>query len=268
MQVLDRTFQILDVLAQEGPVLGVTEIATRLGLHKSTAHRLIMVLESRRFLERDMSGKCHLGSRVMQLGLAVLAQLDIAEVARPHLRRLVAETGETAQVGVVKEDDIVAIASAQSFRSLRLATTVGTRIPAHCTALGKSILAFSSRDVAASVLRKDAFKCFTPNTITSPARLRDELQRVRQLGYACDNEEWEKGLRCLSAPIRDSSREVVGAVGIAGSDIRLTENRTRMLAAAVISAASRISAGLGYVAKGPIPAESRLNGIAQTQKAS
>jgi DNA-binding IclR family transcriptional regulator len=248
VQVLDRTFQILDILAGEGPDLGVTEVANRLGLHKSTAHRLIMVLESRLFLERDMNGKCRLGPRVMQLGLAVLAQLDLPQVARPHLRRLVRETGETAHVGVLRNGEIISIVNVQSTQALRSPSTVGSRTPAHCTALGKSILAFSPPEVAASLLRKRTFKSYTPNTISTAARLREELDRTRRRGYSCDNEEWEKGLRCLSAPVWDNTSEVVGAVGIAGPIFRITQSRIPALSSAIVAAAARISASLGYAA--------------------
>src|SRR6266700_5514964 len=105
-QVLDRTFQILDILADDGLGQGVTELAEKLSLHKSTTHRLIMVLESSRYVERDdTTGKYRLGSRIIELGLSALSRLDLYQIARPHLRDLVAETGETAHIGVMRKGE-------------------------------------------------------------------------------------------------------------------------------------------------------------------
>jgi DNA-binding IclR family transcriptional regulator len=113
IQVIDRAFQILDIVAEDGVELGVTELAGRLKLHKSTAHRLAMVLESNQFLECDANGKFRLGRRLMQLGMRVLSRLDICEIAWPHLRRLVSETGETAHVGVLRDGEVVSIVNVQ-----------------------------------------------------------------------------------------------------------------------------------------------------------
>lgn len=261
VQVLDRTFQILDVLAAEGQELGVTDLASRLGLHKSTAHRLIKVLESYLFVERDVGGKCHLGPRVMQLGLAVLSRLDIHDVARPHLRWLVGETGETAHVAVLREGEVISIVNVQSSKSLRSPSTVGTRTPAHCTSLGKVMLAFAPPEEVSAFLRKRTFKAHTRNTITTATRLREQLQIIRDRGFAMDNEEREVGLRCLSAPVRDSTREVIAAVSIAGPAFRITDDRIPAFSSAVKDAAARISESLGYVSQKGKPIFPRARGI-------
>ena len=114
-QVLDRTFQILDILADPGMGQGVTELAEKLSLHKSTTHRLIMVLESSRYVEKDnATGKYRLGPRILELGLSALARLDVYEIARPHLRNLVAESGETAHIGVLRNGEIISIVNVES----------------------------------------------------------------------------------------------------------------------------------------------------------
>jgi DNA-binding IclR family transcriptional regulator len=247
VQVLDRAFEILDLVAEGGAEMSVTELAARLRLHMSTVHRLVMVLESKGFLERDGGGKCHLGHRVMQLGLAVLSRLDVADVARPHLRRLVAETGETAHVGVLRDGEVISIVNVQSSQTLRSPSTVGTRTPAHCTSLGKVVLAFSEIEDVNAFLRMHTLKFYTPNTITSATKFREELHNIRQRGFAIDNEEWEVGLRCLSAPVRDNSGEVVAAVSIAGPAFRIRNDRISKVSSAVMRAAGRVSASLGYV---------------------
>jgi IclR family transcriptional regulator, KDG regulon repressor len=247
VQVLDRVFQIMDVVSGDGPELGVTELAARLGLHTSTAHRLVMALESTRFLERDaVSGKCRLGSRIMQLGLVALARLNLVDVARPSLRHLVDETRETAHVGLLCDAEVVSICSVQSNHTLRSPSTIGTRTPFHCASQGKAILAFSPLERVQTLLQNRVLQSFTANTITSPTEFLEELEATRERGCAVDDEECEIGLRCLAAPIRDGLGEVVGAVSIAGPSFRVSYNRIPALSSAVIAGAARISTALGH----------------------
>lgn len=246
-QVLDRTFQILDILSEDGLGQGVTELAEKLRLHKSTTHRLIMVLESSRYVERDhATGKYRLGSRVIELGLSALSRLDVYEIARPHLRNLVAESGETAHIGVMRDGEIVSIANVESTQALRTPSTVGTRHPAHCSSLGKVILAFGAPEEIDAFLDGRPLEAYTRNTITSPELFLKEIEAIRRSGYAIDDEEREEGLRCIGAPVRSSSGEVIAAVSIAGPVFRITRDRTCVLAAAVAKAAEQISAALGY----------------------
>ena len=121
VQVLDRVFRILDILAETGSGIGLTDIAERLELHKSTAHRLIMVLESNRFVEKNQdSGRYHLGSRLMELGLSAVSQLDVYQIAGPHLRTLVSETGETAHLAVLRDGEVVSLVSARVLKPYAL----------------------------------------------------------------------------------------------------------------------------------------------------
>jgi DNA-binding IclR family transcriptional regulator len=247
VQVLDRAFQILDVLAEECEGVCLPEIAERLTLHKSTAHRLIMVLERNRFVEKNtVSGKYHLGSRLMELGLSVVSRLDVYEVAGPHLRALVKETGETAQLAVLREDHIISLVNIESSQTLRTPATVGTRKPAHCTSLGKAMLAYASEQRVDDFLRNRKLESFTRKTITSASRFRAELRTVRERGYAIDDEERELGLRCIGAPLWDSSGEVVAAISVAGPVVRIACKRVPVLAEAVMRSAALISTSLGY----------------------
>jgi DNA-binding IclR family transcriptional regulator len=247
VQVLDRAFRILDILAESGSGIGLTDVAERLDLHKSTAHRLIMVLESNRFVERNpVSGKYHLGSRLMELGLSAVSQLDVYEIAGPHLRTLVSETGETAHLAVLRDGEVVSLVSAESTQTLRTPITVGSRTPAHCTSLGKAMLAFSQPEQVDQFLRGRTLKSYTRKTITSSSRFKAELRAIRERGYAVDNEEREVGLRCIGAPVCNSSGEVIAAVSIAGPAFRISEDQITTLSGAVVRTAARISASLGY----------------------
>lgn len=247
IQVLDRAFQALDELSRQEEGLGVTELAERLGLHKSTAHRIVMVLESGRFVEKNpASGKYQLGSRLMELGLSVLSRLDVYEVARPHLRTLVAATGETAHMGVLRDGEVVSLVYVQSSQTLTTPTTVGARTPLHCSSIGKAILAFSAEPEVDTYLRGRTLKPYTKNTLASAKRFREDLELIRQRGYSLDNEEREMGLRCVGAPVWDGSGQVVAAISIAGPVFRITEERLPELSRAVLSTATLISSALGY----------------------
>jgi DNA-binding IclR family transcriptional regulator len=245
-QVLDRTFQILDILAEDGPAHGVTELSEKLRLHKSTTHRLIMVFESSRYVEKDATGKYRLGSRILELGLSALSRLDIYEVARPHLRNLVAESGETAHIGVLRNGEIISVVNVESTQTLRSPSSIGTSHPVHCSSLGKAILAFSTPEAVDSFLEGRTMESYTRNTITSAEAFRKEIEAIKRAGYAIDDEEREEGLRCIGAPVRNSSGEVIAAVSIAGPVFRIGRDRTTTLAAAVTKTASQISSALGY----------------------
>jgi len=246
IQVLDRAFGILDVLADKDAGCGLAEVAGILKLHKATTHRLLMVLEGARYVERDAAGRYRLGSRIMELGLSALSRLDVCEVARPHLRALVEKTGETAHLAVLRDAEMVSLIDVESRQTVRTPSVVGQRRPAYCNALGKAILAFLADEQVDEYLKGRVLKPYTPRTITSAARLRTELRMVHELGYALDDEEWETGLRCIGAPVRDSIGSVIAAISISGPSFRMDPERLEALGAAVVQAAAKISEALCY----------------------
>jgi DNA-binding IclR family transcriptional regulator len=247
VQVLDRALGILDLLAGESPELGPSEVSERTGLHKSTVHRLLQVLERHRLIEKiAQSGKYRLGLRLFELGCNVMAQFDLRERAQPYLKRLVLETGETAHICILDGDRMLSIANVESPRTLRTPSTVGHRTPLHCTSVGKALLAFLPEDERNDLISQCELTDYTRYTITKPARLKAELKLIRQRGYAMDDEEIEEGLRCVGAPVMDHSGRVVAAMSIAGAAFRLTEKRIPEVARSVIQAASELSVELGY----------------------
>lgn len=247
IQVLDRAVGVLNAVAGEGPELGVAELAAQLRLRRSTAHRLVMVLECNNFLQRDaVTGKCRLGSRLMQLGLVALSRLDLAHLSRPHLKRLVDEVEETAHLGLLMDSEVISIVNVQCRHPLRFPSTVGTRSPIHCTSQGKAVLAFSPPEVVKGLLEHGRLKSHTKKTITSKAQFLKELSRIRELGYAIDDEEYEVGLRCIAAPVRDISGDVIAALSIAGPAFRMADDRIGALSTAVMQAAARLSSCIGF----------------------
>jgi DNA-binding IclR family transcriptional regulator len=250
VQVLDRALGILDLLWKEGPELTLVELTERLGLNKSTVRRLIKVLEQYRFIEQSpRNGKYRLGLKLFEMGSSVMAHLDLRERARPYLERLVFEAGETAHLCILDEGEVVYLEKVETQRTVRIPSSVGRRNPAHCTAVGKAILAFLPENELGDVIQKRGLRAYTRNTITTLAQLKRDLQLVRQRGYSLDNEEIEEGLKCIGAPVRDYSGKVIASVSIAGPAFRLTKDKIAALAQAVVETAHALSTELGHQEK-------------------
>jgi DNA-binding IclR family transcriptional regulator len=248
VNVLERTFRILDAFSTNAQELSVTELIPKLRLPKSTVHRLVMVLERHGYVERSSTGdKYHLGAKLVQLGMHALTSIDLGRVAMPHLERLVKQTGETAHLGVLRDGEIISLFHSQSAHVLRPPTTVGRRIPVYCTSLGKAILAFLPEGEKKRILADIHFKAYTPKTIKRISEFKAQLTRVRNAGYATDNEEFEEGLRCIGAPVRDHSGDVIAAISIAMPSVRMKKHRVPQLTRAVVKTAAELSVALGYL---------------------
>ena len=247
VQVLDRSFQILDALSSAKDTLSPAELAGDLRLHKSTIHRLLVVLEGQRFIRRTADGKYGLGTKLIEMGSRAMEQLDLSEHAVPFLRRLVEETGETAHISVLSGTEMMSIANVPGKWTLTMPSTVGRRTQMYCTSVGKAFLAFLPDDRLDALVQRLQFTPHTRRTITSASALAIELARIRRRGYAVDNEEVEDGLRCIGAPVRDYTGEVIASLGIAGPVFRVQKSRIVALSRAVMKAADSLSADLGYV---------------------
>src|SRR5262245_32279445 len=247
VQVLDRALGILDSLSKEGPELGPAELSERLDLHKSTVHRLLMVLERHRLIERGpQNGKYRLGMKLFELGSQAVAQLDLRERAKPYLERVVSETGETAHICILNGDRMLSIINVESPHTLRSPSTVGQRSPLHCTSVGKTLLAFLPEDEADELLNNCELTRYTERTLTTRMKLKAEMKLIRRRGYVMDNGEIEEGLRCLGAPVWDYTGKVIAALSIAGPAFRLTEARIPAVSQVVVDAANCLSKELGY----------------------
>jgi DNA-binding IclR family transcriptional regulator len=250
VQVLERALGLLNTLAEAQGELSLMELCERIKLHKSTVHRLISVLEQSRFVEKTSSGKYRLGLKLFELGSRAVAGLDLRERSRPHLERLAFETNETVHLCVLDEGEVLYLDKVEPDRSVRLSSSVGRRNPAHCTAVGKAIMAFLAESEVDSVIQHHGLRPFTKHTIITPAALKAELQEVRQVGYAKDWEEHEEGVKCLGAPVFDYSGKAVAAISLSGPAFRITDKSLNVFATAVKSACAALSADLGWFAEG------------------
>ena len=210
-------------------------------------HRLLAVLQQNGLVEREPGcTKYGLGWRIFDFGMAAAARLDIVERAKPYLKQLVEATGETAHFGVLRQGEVVSLVNVESQYTVRTPGTVGRRIPLHCTSQGKAILAFLPSDQVARQLKGYVFRRHSANTIVTKDRFLAELALVASRGYALDNEEYEEGLRCIGAPVRDHSGNVVGAISTAGPTFRVTASRLPGLSREVRRIAGQLSTALGY----------------------
>ncbi|HTD57464.1 MAG TPA: IclR family transcriptional regulator [Solirubrobacteraceae bacterium] len=250
-QSLERGLAILGCFTSEHPVLGIADIADELGMSRSTTHRYVTTLLALGYLEQGRSRKYRLGLRVTDLGMSALNSTGLREHVHPFLEELRERTGYTIGLAVLDGPEILYVDRARSWRRTERDTDIGlypgSRMPAYCTAMGKVLLAHLPDEVQRELIAQLRLERNTPSTITSKQGLRAELERISEDGYALNDQELRPGLQAIAVPVRDESREVVAAVGIAASPeaISLAE-LADALGPHLISTAARISSRLGY----------------------
>ncbi len=250
VQSVDRAVAILYLLAERGDA-GVTEVAAALGVHKSTAFRLIAALEAGNLVEQDGERrKYHLGRGVLRLAGATAARLELPTESRPVCRQLAADLGEAVNVAILDGDEATNILQEYGTASITGRNWIGQRTPLHATASGQVLLAWMDA-VARKEFLGTKLHRYTPASVTRPAALEAELERVREQGWAATTEEFELGLNAVAAPICGATGEVVGAVGVSGPSYRLTVESFPAVAARLIAGAAEIGARLGYFGQGP-----------------
>jgi DNA-binding IclR family transcriptional regulator len=250
VQALDRAFAVLDLLGESDTPLGLAQVASSLQLHKSTAHRFLMVLEKHRMVERTAGGKFRLGLRLFDLGNRAIEQYDLRERAQPHLRRLVAETEETAHLCILEGAHVIYIDKIEPARSVRMITRIGASNPIHCTAVGKAMLSFLPEERITDILSRLRFERYTSHTISTAEALRAEIEKTRRRGYAVDDEEFEEGLRCIAVPVLDAQRLPVAAVSVSGPSFRVTAQKLPAIANQLLQCVRGISVDMGFVSSG------------------
>lgn len=242
VRAVERAMQILSAFDSEHEDRGISEIAQATGLHKATTHRIMMTLLNGGFLERTGDGeRFRLGLRVVELGMGALRRLDVRRAAFPYMEQLVERFQETCDLGIFDRGWVLYVEVVHSQHSLTIAARIGRRLPAYCTASGRVFLAFFPPEVVESVLNGPLIPC-TGQTITSLAKLREELEATRRRGYALDDEEFEAGIRAVSVPVRDFDGNVVAALSMPGPTNRMPPERIPEVAKALLEAASAISA--------------------------
>jgi DNA-binding IclR family transcriptional regulator len=246
VQSIERVLDIIEALSTEQGGLGVTELARRIGLHKSTAHRLLSTLAQRGYVEKREDNCYHMGLKLIEAVSCYINSLELQTEARPYVAQITAELGLTAHLGVLDGNQVVYIERMDVFSGIKLYSQIGLRMHAYCSSLGKCLLSGFSRAELEKIMANCGFNRFTPNTISSLETLRVELKQVRAQGWAMDDLEYSLNNRCIGAPIFDYRGEIIAAVSASGPPTLLTKGRVPEVAAYVQNKAAEISRKLGY----------------------
>lgn len=250
VRALERALDILDAFGLDHAALTLTELSGRANLAKSTATRLLAVLEERGWLERSPdTDRYRIGVRAFELGQVYIQTLALEAEAQPFLQRLAQACNQTANLGVLDRGEVVHIAVVAPARPIRFDAYAGQREEAHCTGLGKVLLAELPDDDLAAIVARHGLTPRTPRTLTTLDALRDHLATVRAQGYGLDDEESHLGLRCLALPIRDARGRVVASVSVSGLVDEFTPEALGRYREAASQAAAGISARLGHAVR-------------------
>jgi DNA-binding IclR family transcriptional regulator len=241
-----NSIRLLKAFTDDEYELGVSSLAKRLGLAKSTVHRLASTLIKDDMLEQDKeTGKYRLGLALFELGARVRRKMNVFNEAQFALKDLVEKTGETAHLTVLDHASVLFLYKVESRQAIRMKSVLGARVPAHGSADGKALLAYQSSEMIESIAA-GGLAALTAKTILDVGQLMADLAQVRARGYALDDEENEIGLRAIAAPIRDHTGEVVAAISVAGPIQRMTKKVVLSHAPKVVAAADAISVRLGH----------------------
>jgi IclR family acetate operon transcriptional repressor len=239
---VDRSLSILEALAESRDGLSNSEISRRFRIPKSSTSYLLRTLERRGYVRRDRGGgKYHLGLKVLALNRGLLAALEIRGPALPILHWLVERVRLTTHLAVLDHGHAVYVEKVEAPGFIKMDTWVGRRMAVHTTSVGKALVSRLSREDVEAILHEHGLARATPKTITSAARFLQELEKTRARGYALDDEENNPGVRCVAAPVVDSSGQVQAAVGVSGTTAQVTHANIPRIAELVQEAARRVS---------------------------
>jgi DNA-binding IclR family transcriptional regulator len=251
VQTIERVSLILDILSTSTHGISVGELSEKTGFPKGTTHRLLTSAAYFDLVRQDPSTKnYYLGFKLVELGNRLLSQLDFRTEARPYLKELAERTKETVHLVILDRNEGLYVDKVDAVghtSGLRMVSALGARIPAHCSAVGKVLLASLSDESLLSVIKDKGLPRRTENTITDIEELRKHLQMIRDQGFAFDDEENEKGIQCVGAPIIDQRGKVLAAISISVPTIRVDKTTLQTtLKDQLTETAAQISQKLGY----------------------
>ena len=247
VQSVDRALYVMELLKENVDGLGITELANRMGLAKSTIHRLLTSLKNQGYVRQDpLSERYLLGLKLIELGSVVTQSLEIRNIAKPLMNQLVQETGETTHLVVLEEGEVVYIEKIESPFTIRMYSLIGKRAPVHCTGVGKAMIAHIPEDEVRKIVERKGLRKYTENTITKLDDLLAHLRDIREKGYSLDKEEHEPGICCVAAPILDHNGKPVAGLSVAGPTMRMNEEKVAFCTDRVVFYAREISKHLGF----------------------
>ncbi len=246
VQSLTRGLSLLEALARAEGGLTLTDLAQRVTLAPSTAHRLLATLEKMGYVYQGGElGRWYIGLQAFTVGSSFLANRDFVAQSHPYMRRLMEQSGETANLGIVDGTEAVFIDQVQCRETMRTIVKLGSRVPLHASGVGKAIFAALPDEQIDAILKVKGLPRITANTITSPERMWASIRVIRQRGWSFDDEEHALATRCVAAPIYDEHAEVLGAISVAGPSSRLPDERIKQLGPLVAHTAEELTQRLG-----------------------
>jgi len=250
VQTLDRALRIIELLALHGEGYGVTEIGQKVGLHKSTVHRLLNHLVGQGYIEKDTTRAVYtLGLKFIELASLRLNQVELKTEAGPFLRQLASRLDQAVHLAILADSntEAVYIEKIEPQAHLRMYSQIGKRIPLSCSALGKCLVSDRSPESLGSLAEQLTYEVFTDHTRTSPQAFLADVALARQRGWALDDQEHEPGIRCIGAPLRDFTGKIVAALSVSGAAI--TADRDAEVSRLVVDAANAVSRRLGWLGR-------------------
>ena len=242
-----NTSKVLDYLIKKGESASLTEVSEELNLYPSTVHRILNTLYYLKYVDQTSDNeKYQLGIKALELGMAKLSTIDLIKEAEPFLKELSCKFNENVYLAILFEGMVFYQAKIEAPRTVKLDTHLGSRAYFNCTALGKILMAFLPKDEREEIYKKVGFKKRTKNTIINKTQFEKEVIRVRKQGFAIDNEEHEKDIQCIAAPIRDYSGKTIAALSISGPSYRFHVEKQEQMKVDIVNCAQEISMCLGY----------------------
>ena len=241
IQVAERLFQVIECLAENGP-MGIMDLSAQLGFHKSTTHRLVTSLQYMGYIRQDEESL-----KFLEIGGKILEQTNMASLVHPSLKKLSEQTGETVHLVRREGTEAVYIDKVESnVSSIRMVSRVGSRIPLYCSGVGKALLAELPDPEIREIWNSSEIVSLTPYTVTKFQDLMERIGTVRKVGYAMDDEENEEGVRCIAVSIPDYHKEPVYALSISAPVSRMTDARIAELAVDVLAFKKELEKTLGF----------------------
>ncbi len=245
VRAVERSLGILLCFSQEDPVLSLTQIAERVGIPKSTGHRLLATLENKRFVSRDhATGNYRLGFRLIELAALVFRHAELERCVQPHLHRLSAECGETVDLAILDGTHVVYLQVVESAQRVRIAAEVGHRLPVFCTATGRAFMAYLPDEQVDAILNEGLTR-YTAYTRLEHPNLYEAVRVARAQGYAMSEQEYEQDINAVAAPILDANKYPVAVIAVVGPSYRLTRERMSLLGPVVRATAEAIAREMG-----------------------
>jgi IclR family KDG regulon transcriptional repressor len=241
VRAVERALTVLTCFTNQTPELTLTQISERIGINKSTVHRLLATLERQHFLERDLpTGVYRPGSRLLQLAYLALENNDLRRLASPFLKHLSDLHRENVNLAILDDTEVVYTEVIESPQRVKLAAVTGQRLPAFCTASGKAILAYLPEGTSQQVLDRGVPQ-YTQRTLSSPGIFFEDMHRTRERGFAISEQEYEDGINAIAAPIFNANHQPIASISVAGPAYRLSMERMVEIGPSVVDTANKIA---------------------------